>query len=198
LVAKLVVCAKAPGALVSVSFTASTIGTETGAELFDALESLLAPVVPVTNKVVGAVSVPPAVPGTTIVKGQVIVFWPVTARSTEEIAGVQVPTVTVAPGTVVVAVHVGVCAGPGPLLVHVTEPVTVVPGDTTAGITMATLMSDTGGGVHAAPSEDLGDGNVTPVVEITAVVPMLTGSVAKSLPKLNFTSKSLDIPLEYT
>lgn len=98
--------------------------------------SLLALVLPVTATAVSVVLLPPAVPGTLTVIGQLSVAF--TGRlAAVPLLAVQTPVLTPVP----LATQVALCAAAGPLLVQVMLPVTGLPGDATAGTVIALVMS---------------------------------------------------------
>ena len=97
------------------------------------MASLLALVVAFTPLLVCVVSVPPLLPGSVTVIGQVML--PPAARLATGRAGVQVPTLTVAPaGVPAAAAHVGLVAAVRlATLVHTKLPVNTAPGPAVAG-----------------------------------------------------------------
>ena len=125
-----------PPILPRLSFSASMMATEPLLPLLPVTVSLLAPVVPVTATAVSGVSPPPAVPGITIVTGQVSVA-PTGKLAAVPALATQAPVLTPTP----LATQVALVATAGPLLVHTMLPVTVLPGAATAGTVMALTMS---------------------------------------------------------
>ena len=132
-----------PNGVLTLSFNASITATVAEVALLALLPSLVAPVLPFTPTLVCVVSVPPAVPGIVTVIGQMMV--PPAARLATGSAGVQLPTLTVAPaGVPAAAVHVGlVAAVVVATLLHVKVPVNTAPGPAVPGKPVIdTLMSD--------------------------------------------------------